>query len=1012
MIQSMNILEKNLLVLASAGSGKTYTLSDRIIGLLAMGVPPEKIIALTFTRKAAGEFAEAILRKLAEAASNPAKAAQLEEKFHSANINFLALLETVTTSLPKFTLGTMDMFFAKVVRGFQYELGLTGGRFELLEGPVAEIIKAELTETMFEAGTADAEEEAEFIRIFRRATTGTEGTAVIEELRRFIKTWHLILKSNPNRQWGPAELAKADISAWEKQKNELIAQIRHDLENITTNHGRQRSALEPMLDAFQQHSIGSGSLGKAKGLVPGILQAATEGTGHLEISFFKPFTIDGIAGQALRQLATLAARCEFAAALSRTRGIHGVLHRYEKLVNSELRLKGRLDFDDVKRLMGQWMKNEDARLRREAVDFRLDANYHHWLLDEFQDTSRDDWNALLPLVNEAISDNESTVFIVGDRKQAIFAWRGGEVGLFDELRENYGKGIAEAHMEESWRSCPEVLALVNHVCGDKATMEMMFGPVSAKWHWQDHRSAAPMARADYSGYARVEVIDPKETDKMELVVGTLHEIGIGLKQLSCGILLPSNKDVTEWAERLRSEGFEVVEEGQRAPAKDHEVGILIWQILKWLADPADGFAREIIAMSPLAPSLNERFGQSWHAVWKKLSSLVSNHGLAIAISETISPISLDLGNFGKRRATDLIESLSQMDNEGVVTAREAAARLERLTITQSPGVAAIQIMTIHKSKGLGFDVVILPKIPSEVIPSPKHFETVFGETWLSEAPAQWARKIIPEIRHAEQRWAESQMYESFCKLYVAITRAKRCLYIFPDKPSKTADLEKSSLAFWLLNSLGISDNTSRPYESGRKDWHLSTPPLEKSAPAAASHLGPISGKRTRTNPSGQKSTFANTPTSGKGRLFGSIVHRAFESITWIDQTDPQIPSEVRDIVQETLSIPEISTLFQRSDRNIELHREQPIEAVFENKWMSGIIDRLHIHRDNDGQITHLEIIDFKTDKATNAAELSERYTSQMESYRHALSHIYPNTIIHCILVSTALKTLVRLPQTS
>ena len=76
---TMKILEKNLLILASAGSGKTFQLGNRVIGLVARGVAPERIVALTFTRKAAGEFADSVLMKLADAASVPAAAAKLRD---------------------------------------------------------------------------------------------------------------------------------------------------------------------------------------------------------------------------------------------------------------------------------------------------------------------------------------------------------------------------------------------------------------------------------------------------------------------------------------------------------------------------------------------------------------------------------------------------------------------------------------------------------------------------------------------------------------------------------------------------------------------------------------------------------------------------------------------------------------------------------------------------------------------------------------------------------------------
>ncbi len=164
----MNVLEKNLLVLASAGSGKTFCLSDRIIGLVAGGIEPEKIVALTFTRKAAGEFADAILTKLAGAAEDSGKASVLGKAIANPDADFEELLEKVVRKLPKLTLGTMDGFFARVVKGFQYELGVTGGKFDLLEGEIGESLRDGLLENLLD-GELDAETEEEFATVFRQS---------------------------------------------------------------------------------------------------------------------------------------------------------------------------------------------------------------------------------------------------------------------------------------------------------------------------------------------------------------------------------------------------------------------------------------------------------------------------------------------------------------------------------------------------------------------------------------------------------------------------------------------------------------------------------------------------------------------------------------------------------------------------------------------------------------------------------------------------------------------------
>ena len=113
--RTMNILAPNLLILASAGSGKTFQLGNRVIGLVATGVAPEKIVALTFTRKAAGEFADSVLTKLAAAASEIQTAAGLRNELALPAADFSEALEQVVRALPRFTLGTMDSFFSKAI---------------------------------------------------------------------------------------------------------------------------------------------------------------------------------------------------------------------------------------------------------------------------------------------------------------------------------------------------------------------------------------------------------------------------------------------------------------------------------------------------------------------------------------------------------------------------------------------------------------------------------------------------------------------------------------------------------------------------------------------------------------------------------------------------------------------------------------------------------------------------------------------------------------------------------
>ncbi|MSU53123.1 MAG: DNA helicase UvrD, partial [Opitutaceae bacterium] len=127
------------MILASAGSGKTYALTHRFVQLLAHGAAPERIVALTFTRKAAGEFFDEILKKLARAATEPGFARQLAEEIgrpENGSADFLRMLREVVTAMPRLNLGTLDGFFARVVQAFPRELGLDG-EFQNLDAGTA-----------------------------------------------------------------------------------------------------------------------------------------------------------------------------------------------------------------------------------------------------------------------------------------------------------------------------------------------------------------------------------------------------------------------------------------------------------------------------------------------------------------------------------------------------------------------------------------------------------------------------------------------------------------------------------------------------------------------------------------------------------------------------------------------------------------------------------------------------------------------------------------------------------
>ncbi len=995
----MNILDKNLLILASAGSGKTFQLSNRIIGLICKGSEPQKIVALTFTRKAAGEFADSILNKLAGAALDDEKAERLRSDIQLPEADIHDSLVRLTRSLHEVTLGTMDSFFSKVVRGFQYELGLTGGRFELIEGPQAEAITDEMLSNILSEVIENTEGE-EFSHAFRRATIGKEEQSIHRTLREFVQKWHWVYREFPDDQWGPDELSPTDPAVWEKEKHALATVALDGISEIEFTDKRQRKALESLIQRFIEHTIGSGILGEksdSKLFLSLIEQATTDHDGPLELQLYKPFTVLGDAADALRKLIQIAAKCEFAAALQRTRAIRQVVESYDQLCANQLRSKGRLGFNDVKLLMGQWAKSEDARLRREAVDFRLDARIDHWLLDEFQDTSRADWNGLFPLIDEAATNEEGTLFVVGDRKQAIYAWRGGDVSLFDEVLNRYHGNLETAPLDESWRSCPEVLDLVNRVCGNRSHMRELFGDAANSWHWHDHTSAEPIAAPDRKGHAKVEVVKGWEA-RLERTVEILKELKVGEREMSCGILLRGNKHAREVADFLKAHDFDVILEGAREPASDSTIGIVISHMLKWLMNPADGFAWNTLVMSPFHSALNQLFGSDAEEIWENLTASIATLGLHDSMKSVVATACPTLSEFGQSRANDILKAMSGLDQHGYSSLQQAVDHIERLKIPQSPGSAAVQVMTIHKSKGLGFDAVILPEIPTTKIPEANRYDMAKGKGWISETPAQWAREFFPDLQDNERRWGDHQMYEAFCTLYVAMTRAKRGLHVLLD-PSKTEidDPSHPSLSNWLARSLPDLEEVA--YENGSEGWSHDLDLIRditgdsKQATLNSANTTPVH----KTNPSHKSSHRSGDQAA---LLFGTHVHELLEKITWLDDAAPSLPkSRAGDAVQSVIDCPKFDSVFSKKNRSIRLLREQDVDVLNNEQKISGVIDRLHLHLDPEGKVETVEIIDFKTDNSP-VDQIVAKYRSQLGLYRDCISQIYPSIPVSCKLLLT------------
>ena len=173
----------NTLIRASAGSGKTFQLTNRFIQLLVNGVPPEKVIALTFTKKAAGEFFEGILTKLSNAVISNEEAELLIKEISSSEnasttlsqSDFASALRRLIESMPQLSLGTIDSFFHRMLGLFPFEFGLSG-EFEIMNDLERKRARSNVLEWMFDSRQVDRSARAAMIESHRLASAAVSYT--------------------------------------------------------------------------------------------------------------------------------------------------------------------------------------------------------------------------------------------------------------------------------------------------------------------------------------------------------------------------------------------------------------------------------------------------------------------------------------------------------------------------------------------------------------------------------------------------------------------------------------------------------------------------------------------------------------------------------------------------------------------------------------------------------------------------------------------------------------------
>jgi ATP-dependent exoDNAse (exonuclease V) beta subunit len=861
---------------ASAGSGKTYALVKEYLKIILKAHKNDayrNILAITFTNKAVHEMKSRIVGSLSEfAKEEPSKKAQdlMQDLAVDTQLSIIQIktksqqiIKHIIHNYAAFDISTIDKFTHKVIRAFAHDLGLPM-TFEVTldtENLLIEAVDAII------AKAGDDEILTKLLVDFTIEKTDDDKSWDIS--REILETGKLVLNENNRNEI--VHFHDKSISDFIVVKEKLIqACLALEAENATIAKG--------LLQLIDTNAIDLKSF--SRGTFPNHIQSIADGKFNSKNKMFREFEdiainktakdralIENIIPDLLQSLTEIYKNFEkrnfykaFLRNITPLSLLNTVSNELTKIQNEQ----NILSITEFNAIIHREIQNQPAPFIYE----RLGERYRHFFIDEFQDTSEMQWQNLIPLIDNALAGQDDfgqkgTLMIVGDPKQSIYRWRGGKAEQFIELSKDQNPfsnpdKVLE-HLDKNYRSYSQVIEFNNDFF---QLLSNEFSNADYKDLYENHsRQKINNKVGGYVNISFLPKIEEQESDEEETldktqqyVLATLNTIqkvkNEGFEYKDIVILTRKRSQGIAVANYLTEQSIPLLSSETLMIQNATEVRLII-HILKYLKNSSDLESKanflQYLAQNkqnqlPVHDFIAEGMEKKEELAFEKwlincnielsfenIRKKSLYEAVEIIISKFLKTnVSIDVPTSATAYVQYFLDLVLERDVRNQAGISDFLnywdKNSDKFSIPSPEGTNAVRIMTIHKSKGLEFPVVIMPFADEDYNRKPK------DKLWLnSEGQDFDMPKVLVDNTSAIEEFGDeaSEIYnlkkqeellDNINVLYVALTRAEEQLYIISQnlKPKKDGEYPSNMASFFIkyLVQQGIYDENMLEFPFG------------------------------------------------------------------------------------------------------------------------------------------------------------------------------------------------------